>query len=74
MFWDIILSSSMSSSRHIPLGENIEISADVNFTVVTVLTPKVEEEVVEEEEAELEAGEGEEAGEAGEADETTEEK
>ena len=58
----------------IPLGENIEISADVNFTVVTVLTPKVEEEVVEEEEAELEAGEGEEAGEAGEADETTEEK
>jgi len=59
----------------IPLGENVEISADVNFTVVTVLSPKVEEEVVEEEEeAELEAGEAEEGGEAGEADESTEEK
>lgn len=58
----------------IPLGENIEISADVNFTVVTVLTPKVEEEVVEEEEAELEEGEAEEGGEEGEADEPTEEK
>ena len=58
----------------IPLGENIEIPADVNFTVVTVLTPKVEEEVVEEEEAELEEGEAEEGAEAGEADESTEEK
>ncbi len=61
----------------IPLGENIEISADVNFTVVTVMSPKAEEEVVEEEEAELEAGEGEEGGEggeAGEADESAEEK
>ncbi len=53
----------------------LEISADVNFTVVTVLTPKVEEEeVVEEEEAELEGDEAEEGGEAGEADESTEEK
>jgi large subunit ribosomal protein L25 len=58
----------------IPLGENIEVSADVNFTVVTVLTPKVEEEVVEEEEGELEDGEAEEGAEAGEADESTEEK
>jgi large subunit ribosomal protein L25 len=58
----------------IPLGENVEISTDVNFTVVTVLSPKVEEEVVEEEEAELEDGEAEEGEEAGEADESTTEK
>ena len=59
----------------IPLGENVEISTDVNFTVVTVLSPKVEEEVVEEEEeAELEDGEAEEGAEVGEADESTEEK
>ena len=42
----------------IPLGENVEVSADFNFTVITVLSPTVEEEeVVEEEEGELEAGE-----------------
>ncbi len=58
----------------IPLGENIEVSADVNYTVVTVLTPKVEEEVVEEEEAELEEGEAEEGEEPSEPDESTEEK
>ena len=59
----------------IPLGENVEIAADVNFTVVTVLSPKVEEEIVEEEEeAELEAGEAEEGAEVGEAEESTEEK
>ena len=40
----------------VPLGENIEVAADVNFTVVTVLSPKVEEEP-EEEEEELEEGE-----------------
>ena len=40
----------------VPLGDNIEIAADVNFTVVTVLSPKVEEEP-EEEEEELEEGE-----------------
>jgi large subunit ribosomal protein L25 len=57
----------------IPLGENIEISADVNLTVVTVLTPKAEEEV-EEEEAELEAGEAEEGGEVEETDQSSEEK
>jgi large subunit ribosomal protein L25 len=55
----------------IPLGENVEISSDVNFTVVTVLSPKAEEEGVEEAEAELEEGEAEEAGAA---DESSEEK
>jgi len=59
----------------IPLGENVEVSADFNFTVVTVLSPTVEEEeVVEEEEAELEAGEEGEGEEVGEADESSEEK
>ena len=56
--------------EEIPLGDNIELAADVNFTVVTVLSPKVEE--VEEEEAE-EALEGEEeAAEEGEAGEAAE--
>jgi large subunit ribosomal protein L25 len=41
----------------VPLGENFEVSADTNYTVVTVLSPKVEEEPVEEEEEELEEGE-----------------
>ena len=42
----------------IPLSDNVEISADGNYTVVTVLSPKVEEEeVVEEEEEGLEEGE-----------------
>jgi len=59
----------------IPLGENVEVSADFNFTVVTVLSPTVEEEeVVEEEEGELEAGEEAEGEEVGEADESSEEK
>ena len=59
----------------IPLGENVEVSADFNFTVVTVLSPTVEEEeVVEEEEAELEAGVEGEGEEVGEADESSEEK
>jgi large subunit ribosomal protein L25 len=40
----------------VPLGENVEVATDVNYTVVTVLSPKVEEEV-EEEEEELEEGE-----------------
>lgn len=46
----------------LPLGDNIEISEDVNFTVVTVVAPKIEEEPVEEEleeELEGEAEEGE---------------
>lgn len=58
----------------IPLGENIEIAVDVNFTVVTVLSPKVEEEAVEEEEAELEGAEAEEGEAAEESAESTEEK
>ena len=41
----------------VPLGDDVEISADVNYTVVTVLSPKIEEEPVEEEEEELEEGE-----------------
>lgn len=58
----------------IPLGENVEIASDVNFTVLTVVSPKVE--AVEEEEEEGEALEGEEAeaeGEAGEGAEPAEE-
>ena len=52
----------------IELGDNIEVPADVNFTVVTVLSPKVEEEEVPEEEEEgLEEGE---EGAEGEAAET----
>lgn len=52
----------------INLGENVEIPADVNFTVITVVSPKLEA---------LEAGEGAEeaeAGVAGEADEEAETK
>jgi len=58
----------------IQLGENIELSEDANYTVVTVLSPKLEEEVSEEEDAELEDGEAEEDEEAGAADESSEEK
>ncbi len=58
----------------IALGENVEVSADFNFTVVTVLSPTVEEEVVEEEEGALEAEEEAEGEETAEADESSEEK
>jgi large subunit ribosomal protein L25 len=44
--------------EEIPVEGNIEIPADVNFTVITVLSPKIEEE--EEVEEELEGEEGEE--------------
>lgn len=54
--------------EEIPLGENVEIAADVNFTVLTVVSPKVE--AVEEEEEE--ALEGEEVAAEGEADEGAE--
>jgi large subunit ribosomal protein L25 len=37
--------------------ENVEIPYDVNFTVLTVVSPKIEEEPEEEEEAEVEEGE-----------------
>jgi large subunit ribosomal protein L25 len=60
----------MGDSVHvheIHLEGDMEIPADVNFTVLTVLSPKVEEEVVEEEEEEGEEGvaEGEETPETG---------
>ncbi len=54
--------------RDIPLGENIEIPADVNYTVLTILSPKVEEEEEEEEEEAEEAAEGEEKSEDGEGE------
>ena len=42
----------------VPLGDNVEVVSDVNYTVVTVLSPKVEEEEVPEEDEEgLEEGE-----------------
>ena len=59
----------MGDSVHveeIPIGDEVEILYDVNFTVVTVVAPKIEEEEVEEEEGEEGEVEGEEAGEAGE--------
>lgn len=55
--------------EEIPLGEDMEIPADVNFTVITVLSPKLaeeEKEVEEGEEGEEEAAE--EVAEAGEED------
>ena len=55
--------------EEIEVGENIEIPAEVNFTVITVLAPTLEEE--EEEEAE-EGVEGEEGVEAEEGDEAAE--
>ncbi len=51
--------------QEIPLGENVEFTADVNFTVITVLSPKVEA-VEEAEEEELEEGEEVAEGEEGE--------
>jgi large subunit ribosomal protein L25 len=55
----------------VELGDNIELQEDTNFTLITVLSPKLEEEEEEEEEVE-EAEEGEE-GEAGEEAEPEEE-
>ena len=46
----------------LPLGDAVEIPADVNFTILTILSPTAEEE---EEEVEEELEEGEEAGEEG---------
>lgn len=57
-----------------PLGENVEVETDVNYTVVTVLSPKIEEEEeVEEEGEELEEGEEGAEGEAAEAEAKPEE-
>ena len=58
-------------AEEIPLSEGVEIITEVNFTVVTVLAPKIEEEEVEEEAEEAEEG-AEETAEAEET-ETTEE-
>jgi len=43
--------------EEIALGDNVELLNDVNFTVVTILSPKMEEEAVEEEEEEALEGE-----------------
>jgi large subunit ribosomal protein L25 len=58
--------------EEIPLGDNVEISSDVNFTVLTIVSPKVEE-VEEEEEEGLEGEEAAVEGEAGEGAEPEEE-
>ena len=55
---------TMGQSVHvqeIPLDEDIEIPADVNFTVVTILSPKVDKALEEEEAAEAEEEELEES-------------
>jgi large subunit ribosomal protein L25 len=59
--------------EEIPLGENIELLSDANFTVVTIVSPKVEEAAGEEEEG-LEGAEEEAEGEASEDAESEEEK
>ena len=58
--------------EEIPLGDNVEISTDVNFTVLTIVSPKVEE-VEEEEEEDLEGEEVTAEGEVGEGAEPEEE-
>ncbi len=58
--------------EEIPLGDNVEISSDVNYTVLTIVSPKVEE-VEEEEEEALEGEEAAAEGEAGEGAEPEEE-
>ena len=57
----------------VQLGDDIEVATDVNFTVVTVLSPKVEEEPEEEVDEELEEGEEAAEGEAAEAEAEPEE-
>jgi len=66
-----ITNMDVGDSLHIgdiPLDETIELADESNFTMVTVLSPKVEEEEVEEEE-ELEEGEEAEAEAAGDEEE-----
>lgn len=48
--------------EELPLPDDVEIAAEVNFTVITVLAPKVEEEEEPEEEGEEEGEEGAEEG------------
>ena len=57
----------------IDLGENVEIPHDVNFTVITIVAPSVEEEEVEEDEEDDELMEEGEAEAAPAAEETSEE-
>ena len=59
--------------EEIPLGDNVEISADVNYTILTIVSPKVEEVEEEEEEEALEGEEAAAEGEAGEGAESEEE-
>lgn len=59
--------------EEIPLGDNVEIAADVNFTVLTIVSPKVEEVEEEEEEEALEGEEAAAEGEVGEGAEPEEE-
>lgn len=55
------------------LGDDIEVASDANFTVVTVLSPAIEEEPEEELEEELEEGEEAAEGEAAETEDEPEE-
>ena len=57
----------------IDLDENVEIPHDVNFTVITIVPPSVEEEEVEEEDELLEGEEGEEGEETPAEEESSEE-
>jgi large subunit ribosomal protein L25 len=59
--------------EEIPLGENIELPLDVNFTVLTIVSPKIEAVPEEEEEEALEGEEEAAEGEEGEASEPQEE-
>ena len=58
--------------EEIPLGDNVEISSDVNFTVLTIVSPKVEEVEEEEEDEGLEGEEDAVEGEPGEGAEPEE--
>jgi len=58
--------------EEVSLEGNIEFPPDVNFTVLTISSPKVEAEEEVEEDEELEEGEGEEGEEAGKEEESSE--
>jgi large subunit ribosomal protein L25 len=66
---DLDIGDSVHVSE-IPLGENVELPGDVNFTVVTVLSPTVEEVAEEEAEEALEEEEAAAEGASGEAAES----
>ena len=65
---DLVVGDSVHI-EDIDLGENVEIPHEVNFTVITIVAPTLEEEEVEEEEELMEEGEAE----AAPADEETSE-